>query len=237
MASFTSDGHYRFHHPGGIQSLNPSNHTHPPPMDPFRAHLVALLSIYELGPFPGTPIPRYEGPTDWQTESILKSFGAVARRMCSAEETVSAQTTGDYPLIFFLYIIYTSIIQRTVKRLSRNHLLNKVLKRSLLLKKKIPRFHGSMGRTWQSLSMVCNRLLILPLYFLALTGIWKLIRLRSIAVATVCFSFVYNVPYCCQLTFFGGGRRLPSLLEIWRRKSLVYPSLEKCWVWSIPSMI
>ncbi|KAF8800733.1 hypothetical protein BYT27DRAFT_7049367, partial [Phlegmacium glaucopus] len=58
------------------------------PMDPFRAHLVALLSIYELGPFPGTPIPRYEGPTDWQTETILKSLGAVARRMCFAEESV-----------------------------------------------------------------------------------------------------------------------------------------------------
>ena len=58
-------------------------------MDSFKAHLVALLSIYELGPFPGTPIPRYEGPTDWQTESILKSFGAVAHRMCIAEETVS----------------------------------------------------------------------------------------------------------------------------------------------------
>ena len=57
-------------------------------MDPFKSHLVALLSIYELGPFPGTPIPRYEGPTDWQTESILKSFGEMARRMCSAEETV-----------------------------------------------------------------------------------------------------------------------------------------------------
>jgi osomolarity two-component system, sensor histidine kinase NIK1 len=57
-------------------------------MDPFRAHLVALLSIYELGPLPGTPIPRYEGPADWQTESILKSLGAMARRMRSAEEAV-----------------------------------------------------------------------------------------------------------------------------------------------------
>jgi hypothetical protein len=65
-----------------------SIHSHSPSMDPFRAHLVALLSIYELGPFPGTPIPRYEGPSDWQTESILKSFGELARRMCSAEETV-----------------------------------------------------------------------------------------------------------------------------------------------------
>lgn len=83
---FYIDGHYRPAHPGGIRSLSLSNH---PPMDPFKAHLVALLSIYELGPFPGTPIPRYEGPTDWQTESILKSFGAMARRMCSAEETVN----------------------------------------------------------------------------------------------------------------------------------------------------
>ena len=93
---FYIDGHYyRLHHPdpGDIRSLNTlfnsSSNTSPNPMDPFKAHLVALLSIYELGPFPGTPIPRYEGPTDWQTESILKSFGVMARRMCSAEETVS----------------------------------------------------------------------------------------------------------------------------------------------------
>ena len=58
------------------------------PMDPwgFTAHLFTLLSIYELGPFPGTPIPRYEGPTDWQKESILKSLDVLARRMRSAEE-------------------------------------------------------------------------------------------------------------------------------------------------------
>ena len=57
-------------------------------MDLFRAQLVALLSIYELGPFPGTPVTRYEGPTDWQTEPILKSLGAMAHGMYSAEETV-----------------------------------------------------------------------------------------------------------------------------------------------------
>ncbi|KIJ97792.1 hypothetical protein K443DRAFT_681283 [Laccaria amethystina LaAM-08-1] len=57
-------------------------------MDPFRSHLVALLSIYELGPFPGAPIPRYDGPADWQTEMILKSLGVVAKRMWDAEAAV-----------------------------------------------------------------------------------------------------------------------------------------------------
>ena len=56
--------------------------------DPFRSHLVALLSIYELGPFPGAPIPRYDGPADWQTEMILKSLGVVAKRMWDAEAAV-----------------------------------------------------------------------------------------------------------------------------------------------------
>lgn len=83
-------------------------------MDLFRAHLIALLSIYELGPFPGTPIPRYEGPTDWQTESILKSIGAVARRMCSAEETVNdlrKQLVIIYHLDRQNFYIYNSILQ------------------------------------------------------------------------------------------------------------------------------
>ena len=69
-------------------------------MDPFKAHLGALLSIYELVPFPGTPIPRYEGPTDWQTE--------LARRMCSAEETVS-DLRKQLVSIHLLRIIFTYI--------------------------------------------------------------------------------------------------------------------------------
>ena len=71
--------------------------------DPFRSHLVALLSIYELGPFPGAPMPRYDGPADWQTEMILKSLGGVAKRMWDAEAAVvsiggiskGAQLKGD----------------------------------------------------------------------------------------------------------------------------------------------
>ncbi|KAF9524791.1 hypothetical protein CPB83DRAFT_745499, partial [Crepidotus variabilis] len=55
---------------------------------PFKSHLVALLSIYELGPLPGAPIPRYEGPEDWQTETILRSLKGLARRVWDAEEVV-----------------------------------------------------------------------------------------------------------------------------------------------------
>ncbi|KAF4622058.1 hypothetical protein D9613_009580 [Agrocybe pediades] len=63
--------------------------TPPPPTDTFKSHLVALLSIYELGPYNGAPIPRYEGPSDWQTETILRSLSAIATRMWTAEEVVA----------------------------------------------------------------------------------------------------------------------------------------------------
>ncbi|OCH92002.1 hypothetical protein OBBRIDRAFT_699861, partial [Obba rivulosa] len=58
---------------------------------PFLSHLVALLSIYELGPGPlATPIPRYHGPSDWQTDTILRSLSAITRRMYTAEEELGA---------------------------------------------------------------------------------------------------------------------------------------------------
>ena len=59
------------------------------PTDSFLMHLVALLSVYEVGPSPA-PLPQYNGPSDWQTEAILKSLNTVARRMYTAEETVSS---------------------------------------------------------------------------------------------------------------------------------------------------
>ncbi|KAG2346228.1 hypothetical protein BDR05DRAFT_851907, partial [Suillus weaverae] len=56
---------------------------------PFLSHLIALLSAYELCPM-STPPPRYDGPADWQTDTILRSLGAVARRMYTAEETLAS---------------------------------------------------------------------------------------------------------------------------------------------------
>ena len=37
-----------------------------------------------------TPPPRYDGPADWQTDTIIRSLGAVARRMYTAEETLAS---------------------------------------------------------------------------------------------------------------------------------------------------
>lgn len=67
-------------------------------MDPFKSHLVALLSIYELGPLRGAPIPRYEGPSDWQTETILRSLSAIAGRMWAAEQVIAdfKEHTGQF---------------------------------------------------------------------------------------------------------------------------------------------
>lgn len=56
---------------------------------PFLNHLVALLSVYELGPS-STPIPRYDGSQDWYTTSILRSLEAMARRMFTAEDALKA---------------------------------------------------------------------------------------------------------------------------------------------------
>ncbi|KAG0694624.1 hypothetical protein DFH29DRAFT_959340 [Suillus ampliporus] len=56
---------------------------------PFLSHLIALLSAYELCPM-STPSPRYDGPADWQTDTIIRSLGAVARRMYTAEETLAS---------------------------------------------------------------------------------------------------------------------------------------------------
>ncbi|KAG9312444.1 HAMP TYPE histidine kinase [Chiua virens] len=37
-----------------------------------------------------TPPPRYDGPGDWQTDSILRSLAAVARRMYTAEDALAS---------------------------------------------------------------------------------------------------------------------------------------------------
>ncbi|KAG6379634.1 hypothetical protein JVT61DRAFT_10152 [Boletus reticuloceps] len=62
--------------------------------DPFLSHLIALLSAYELCPM-STPPPRYGGPGDWQTDSILRSLSAIARRMYTAEDTLDSLKASE----------------------------------------------------------------------------------------------------------------------------------------------
>lgn len=55
--------------------------------DPFRKYLLALLSFYELYPQgQDTPIPRYHGPSDWETDAILRSLSKLAERLPRAED-------------------------------------------------------------------------------------------------------------------------------------------------------
>ncbi|KAF7980985.1 hypothetical protein HWV62_5217 [Athelia sp. TMB] len=73
---------------------SPSEHRGQNIQDPFLSHLIAVFSIYELAPSPA-PLPRYEGPSDWQTDSILRSLGTIIGRMYTAEETLDAIKTSE----------------------------------------------------------------------------------------------------------------------------------------------
>ncbi|PBL01519.1 hypothetical protein ARMGADRAFT_1007506 [Armillaria gallica] len=57
------------------------------PGDPFRSHLIALLSAYALGPG-SLSLPKYTGPSDWQTDSILRTLSDFAGRMNRAEKAL-----------------------------------------------------------------------------------------------------------------------------------------------------
>ncbi|KAI0804626.1 hypothetical protein BC629DRAFT_1590870 [Irpex lacteus] len=57
---------------------------------PFLPHLAAVLSIYELSP-DITLIPKYDGPADIYTTTILRSVANIAKRMVAAEAALSAQ--------------------------------------------------------------------------------------------------------------------------------------------------
>ena len=57
--------------------------------DPFLAHLILILSIYDL-PHSPSPIPSYNGPSTWQTDDILRALKTMARRMYTAEDTLGS---------------------------------------------------------------------------------------------------------------------------------------------------
>lgn len=57
--------------------------------DPFLAHLILILSIYEIG-IPGAPIPRYDGPSTWQTDHILRALKTISNRMYTPEDTLAS---------------------------------------------------------------------------------------------------------------------------------------------------
>ncbi|KAJ7607821.1 hypothetical protein DFH06DRAFT_1018401, partial [Mycena polygramma] len=51
-----------------------------PPPDPFKDHLLAVLSLHDAPRGAASPVPRYSGPRDWQTDAILRKVEGLMRR-------------------------------------------------------------------------------------------------------------------------------------------------------------
>ncbi|KAJ7800213.1 hypothetical protein B0H13DRAFT_2390540 [Mycena leptocephala] len=47
------------------------------PGDPFKDHLLAVLSLHDAPCAAAAPVPRYSGPRDWQTDAILRKDKAL----------------------------------------------------------------------------------------------------------------------------------------------------------------
>jgi hypothetical protein len=58
--------------------------------DPFLSHLVALLSVYEVGPQVAAPVPTWTGPSAWYQDTILRAITSLARRAYTAEDALAA---------------------------------------------------------------------------------------------------------------------------------------------------
>ncbi|KAJ7929688.1 hypothetical protein B0H13DRAFT_2652257 [Mycena leptocephala] len=62
-----------------------------PPGDPFKDHLLAVLSLHDPPPprAAAAPVPRYSGPRDWQTDAILRKVEALlsGRRATGTSQT------------------------------------------------------------------------------------------------------------------------------------------------------
>jgi hypothetical protein len=43
-----------------------------PPGDPFKDHLLAILSLHDTPHAATAPVPCYSSPHDWQTDAILR---------------------------------------------------------------------------------------------------------------------------------------------------------------------
>ncbi|KAJ7906169.1 hypothetical protein B0H13DRAFT_2333745 [Mycena leptocephala] len=45
--------------------------------DPFKDHLLAVLSLHDAPRAAAAPVPRYSSPRDWQTDAILRKVEAL----------------------------------------------------------------------------------------------------------------------------------------------------------------
>jgi osomolarity two-component system sensor histidine kinase NIK1 len=67
----------------------------PTPPDPFVQHLVALLSVYEVGPRLSAQPPAWNGQSEWYHDTILRGITALARRAYTAEDALDAYKAAN----------------------------------------------------------------------------------------------------------------------------------------------
>ncbi|KAJ7666798.1 hypothetical protein DFH06DRAFT_1085968 [Mycena polygramma] len=63
-----------------------------PPPDPFKDHLLAVLSLHDAPRGAASPVPRYSGPRDWQTDAILRKVEGLMRRPAATTTTTTTTT-------------------------------------------------------------------------------------------------------------------------------------------------
>ncbi|KAJ7714294.1 hypothetical protein B0H14DRAFT_2546387 [Mycena olivaceomarginata] len=62
----------------------------PPPPDPFKAHLLTVLNLHDAA----TPVPRYSGPRDSQTDAILRKVEALMRKTGGTPDSEGSYDTA-----------------------------------------------------------------------------------------------------------------------------------------------
>ncbi|KAI0919647.1 hypothetical protein AcV5_001656 [Taiwanofungus camphoratus] len=67
---------------------------HAPIGHPFIQHLVAVMSAYESGSV-SSLLLRYDGPSDTDTDTVLRSLGNITRRMYTAEAALASISASE----------------------------------------------------------------------------------------------------------------------------------------------
>ncbi|KAJ7740159.1 hypothetical protein B0H16DRAFT_59309 [Mycena metata] len=63
----------------------------------FKDHLLAVLSLHDAPRAAAAPIPRYSGPSDWQTEAILRKVEALLRDSSTSSGAAAITTPTPTP--------------------------------------------------------------------------------------------------------------------------------------------
>ncbi|KAF7333366.1 hypothetical protein MVEN_02352200 [Mycena venus] len=70
----------------------------PMPGDPFKDHLLAVLSLHDAPRGAAAPVPRYSGPRDWQTDAILRKVEALMKKAPATTSSTPTNSNSVLPI-------------------------------------------------------------------------------------------------------------------------------------------